>query len=83
MRIISVCLLLALPLSVYLASIEVPQMANQINELQQLDLLLKMVQQTKGAFDIVLNLLPLYGWIKLKWFINKSSLDKLYVIKPN
>jgi hypothetical protein len=68
-------LLLALPLSVYLASIEVPQIASQMSELQQL----KVVQQTKGSFDIVLNLLPLYGWIKLKWFINKSSLDKLYV----
>ena len=79
MRLISFCLLLALPLSVYLASIEVPQIVSQMTELQQLDLLLKVVQQTKGSFDIVLNLLPLYGWIKLKWFINKSSLDKLYV----
>jgi hypothetical protein len=79
MKIFSICLLLALPISVFLASIEMP--VHVESELQQLELLVKALSQTKGSFDLVLNLLPLYGWIKLKWFMTRSTLDKCYVNK--
>jgi hypothetical protein len=84
MKLFTFCVLLVLPLSAYFASINYEQV--QIDELEQEKklqesgiLLQNQLLQRRGAFDVVLNLLPLYGWIKVQKFMNKKSLEKVIV----
>ncbi len=44
----------------------------------EVELIFKVVEAKN--FDLLLNLLPLYGHIKLKYLIRKSSYDSIVVI---
>lgn len=75
MRLFSLCLALVLPLSAYLASIDIqsyePFVQEEIFDFSNLPL-------TKGAFDVLLALLPFYGWMKVATFIKPASLEKFH-----
>ena len=44
----------------------------------EIELIVKLIE-TKDSFDLLLNLLPLYGHLKLKYLIRDSSYDSLVV----
>ena len=80
MKLLFVCICIALPLNALLASIGYEHAAIYEEEnVPYLAAIEKKVEQ-KGAFDTILNLLPLYGWVKARNIINKRNLDRVYVI---
>lgn len=79
MRLFSVLLLVALPLSAYLATIgNVDLLNNQQLELEELSRLLHVGSDAR-SLNLIWTMLPLYGWIKLRSFLDRSALEKVYV----
>lgn len=81
MRLFSVLLLVALPLSAYLATIGNVDMLlmQQEHELDLVELSQMLhVAQDARSLNLIWTMLPLYGWIKLSSFLDRKALEKVY-----